>query len=186
MNQKPSSTAGHVPVQTLLLSYVVLCLWILLAHKVEAQVSFWGKLEGGYLGFQHATIDIDPGPGWQGMYLETSGLEVSVTGGLSFASQHLFAGLGMGYLNFQCVHGILAFTDFEYLPLKKRISPLVNLRLGYSHLWNQYEGGTGTLLASVGAGVNYRMTSRLSLYLKSGVMITQQALLLPATIGLRY
>jgi hypothetical protein len=72
------------------------------------------------------------------------------------------------------------------VPLKSKLSPLFNLKIGYSHLWNQYENGTGSALVEFGIGVNYRPKEKLNVFLKSGFLITQQSLLLPIRLGLRF
>jgi len=71
------------------------------------------------------------------------------------------------------------FSDFEYLPLKTRLTPLINLKIGYRHIWNQYNSGTGTGLGEFCVGLNYRLTERMDIYAKSGFAITQQSLLIP-------
>jgi hypothetical protein len=89
-------------------------------------------------------------------------------------------------MNFEGTNGVSVFADFEYLQLKTRITPLLNLKLGYDHLWNQYDGGTGTMLTEIGIGINYKLTEKFRLYLKSGMLYTQQSFLIPITIGFRY
>ena len=78
------------------------------------------------------------------------------------------------------------FSDLEYLPFKTRLSPLFNLKIGYSHIWNQYENGTGTALGEFGFGLNYRLTENIDIYAKSGFLITQQSLLIPIRLGFRF
>jgi hypothetical protein len=63
--------------------------------------------------------------------------------------------------------------------------PLINLKIGYSHIWNQYENGTGTGLGELCLGLNFRITEKLGFYAKSGLTMTQQSLLTPIIIGIR-
>jgi hypothetical protein len=63
---------------------------------------------------------------------------------------------------------------------------LINLKIGYSHIWNQYENGTGTVLGELCVGLNYRLTERIDIYTKSGFSITQQSLLIPIRFGIRF
>jgi hypothetical protein len=58
--------------------------------------------------------------------------------------------------------------------------------LGYNHIWNQYEGGTGAVHTEFGVGINYKIKEKFGLYIKSGILITQQSFLLPITLGFRY
>ena len=136
--------------------------------------------------FQYNTVQVDPGPGWKGNYLHDNGIDINAINGLTFAHKKVFAGVGVGYLNFMGVNGVSIFADLEYLPLKTRITPLLNGKVGYDHIWNQYDGGTGTMLAEINIGINYKLTERFGLYLKSGMLYTQQSFLIPITIGFRY
>ncbi len=74
----------------------------------------------------------------------------------------------------------------EFLPLRTSVSPLLNLKLEYDHIWNQYEGGTGSVLGELFLGINYKMTKKLGLYLKSGILLTQQSTLIPINVGVRF
>lgn len=156
------------------------------SFSVKAQFEYAGKTEFGYMHFEYHPIQIDPGPEWKGYYLNENGVYINSIHGLSNPNKKLFAGIGLGYLNFEGINGVSVFADFEYLPLKTRITPILNLKIGYDHIWNQYDGGTGTKLAELGVGMNYKLTGEFSLYLKSGILLTQQSALLPITIGFRF
>lgn len=153
---------------------------------VEAQINYSGKFEAGFMKYQYNTVRVDPGPGWKGNYLKDNGIDINLINGLRFANKKIFAGLGLGYLNFVGTNGISVFSDLEYLPLKTNITPLLNVKLGYDHIWNQYDGGTGTMHTEFVIGLNYKLTEKFGLYLKSGMLYTQQTLLIPITIGFRY
>jgi hypothetical protein len=132
--------------------------------------------------------DFDPGSGWKGYYLdnEQDGIDLNLVNGVSFFENRLFTGVGIGYQNFEGIHGITVFGDIEYLPLKSKFSPLLSLKVGYDHIWNQYEGGTGTAMGEFGAGINYKLTNILNIYLKSGILFTQQSSLIPIRIGVGF
>ena len=87
--------------------------------------------------------------------------------------------------NFEKINGLSIFTDFEYIPLKTKLSPTVNLRIGYNHIWNQYENGTGEVLLEFGSGINYKMTEKLILYLQSGILTMQQSSFFTVRIGIK-
>ena len=151
-----------------------------------AQIKYSVKTEAEFLKYKNNTIQVDPGPNWKGYYLnDKNGVAVNITNGINF-KHRLFAGLGIGYLNFGGINGLSIFSDFEYVPLKTKLSPLLNLKVGYSHIWNQYENGTGTALCEFCLGVNYRLTERRTCFLKSGFLITQQSFLVPVSLGLRF
>jgi hypothetical protein len=152
----------------------------------QAQISYSLKVETGFLKYQNNTVQIDPGPNWKGYNLyEENGLDINIVNGLEFKNR-VFAGIGLGYLNFEGISGLAVFSDFEYLPLKTRVTPIINLKIGFSHIWNQYENGTGTGLGELCIGLNYRLSEKTSIYTKSGVSMTQQSLLIPIRFGVRF
>lgn len=161
-------------------------LLLVLSLGTNAQIVYSGKIESGFMNFRYHTVQVDPGPAWKGNYLNDNGIDINIVNGLSLANNKIFTGLGLGYLNFAGTNGVSVFVDLEYLALKTKITPLLNLKLGYDHIWNQYDGGTGTMHKELCIGVNYKMTEKFGLYLKSGMLYTQQSFLLPIVIGLRY
>lgn len=56
-----------------------------------------------------------------------NGVHANFSNGLTLANKKLFTGVGLGYLNFEGIKGISAFGDFEYLPLKNQLTPLLNI-----------------------------------------------------------
>lgn len=166
--------------------FIIGLITIFTVSQGYSQISFSMKAETGFLKHQFNTIDIDPGPNWKGYYLnEENGIDFNIVNGVDLKNK-LFAGIGVGYLNFEGINGLSIFSDVEYLPLKTRLSPLINLKLGYSHLWNQYENGTGTLLGEFAVGLNYRLSEKMDMYTKSGISMTQQSLLIPIRLGIRF
>ena len=159
---------------------------ILTINQGYSQIRYSIKAETGFLMYQNNTIQVDPGPNWKGYNLyEQNGIDFNIVNGIDFEDK-LFVGIGIGYLNFEGINGFYAFTDFEYLPLKTKLTPLVNLKIGYSHIWNQYENGTGTGLVELSTGLNYRLTEKIDIYAKSGFTITQQSLLIPIRLGIKF
>ena len=151
---------------------------LFLGAKGHAQISYSVKAETGFLKYQNNTVQIDPGPNWKGYNLyEENGIDLNIVNGLEF-NNRVFAGIGLGYLNFEGISGLSVFSDLEYLPLKTRMTPLINLKIGYSHIWNQYENGTGTALGELCLGLNYRLSEKTGIYTKLGVSMTQQSFLI--------
>ena len=151
-----------------------------------SQINYSMKVETGFLKYQFNTIQVDPGPNWKGYYLDgESGFDFNVINGIDFNNK-LFAGLGLGYLNFEGINGLSISSDFEYLPLKTKLTPLIGMKIGYSHIWNQYENGTGTGFGEFCLGLNYRLTEKMDIYAKSGFTMTQQSLLIPIRLGIRF
>ena len=80
------------------------------------------KIETGYLIFQYTTIQIDPGSNWKGYNLnnEQNGVDINLINGIKLKEKY-FAGIGIGYLNFEGINGFSVFSDFEYCPLKTKL-----------------------------------------------------------------
>ena len=166
--------------------FIIWLTMILTINQGYSQIRYSIKAETGFLMYQNNTIQVDPGPNWKGYNLyEQNGIDFNIVNGIDFENK-LFVGIGIGYLNFEGINGFYAFTDFEYLPLKTKLTPLVNLKIGYSHIWNQYENGTGTGLVELSTGLNYRLTEKIDIYAKSGFTITQQSLLIPIRLGIKF
>ena len=165
---------------------IIVLFIILTVDEGYSQIKYSVKAEAGYLKYQNRIIRTDPGPDWKGYYLDDqNGVDFNIINGFDFKNK-LFAGIGVGYLNFEGINGLSIFSDFEYLPLKTRLTPLINLKIGYSHIWNQYENGTGYGLGELCLGINFRMTERTNIYTKSGFSMTQQSLLIPIRFGIRF
>lgn len=162
-------------------------LLLLISMAVSAQIKHTAKAETGYLSFFTHRYQLDPGPDWKGYHLHENqnGIDLSLINGLSFLKTKAFAGLGIGYLNFEGTNGLSVFTDLEYLPLGTRLTPLINANMGYSHIWNQYSGGTGSVMGELTLGMSYQLSKRYDIYVKSGLLLTQQSTLFPIKIGLR-
>ncbi len=154
----------------------------------KAQIKYAGKIEAGYLKYFFRPVVVKPGSGWRGFNLENnqSGVDLNFVNGISSSSGRGFVGVGVGYLNFEGINGISLFSDFENVPLRGKFSPILNLKIGYTHIWNQYDGGTGSALVEFGVGEGFRITDKLGIYLKSGLLITQQSVLIPIKMGVRF
>lgn len=154
--------------------------------RICAQIDYSVKVETGYLDFKYRLIIADPS-NLKGFYLNDrqNGIDLNVINGISFNNNKLVTGIGIGYVNFEKINGLSIFTDFEYIPLKTKLSPTVNLRIGYNHIWNQYENGTGEILFEFGGGINYKMTEKLNLYLQSGILTMQQSSFFTVRIGIK-
>jgi hypothetical protein len=166
--------------------FIIGLITILIANQGYSQINYSLKAETGFLNYQFNTIIVDPGPNWRGYNLdEENGVDFNIINGFDYKNK-LFAGIGLGYLNFEGISGISVFSDFEYLPLKTRLTPLINLKIGYSHIWNQYENGTGTGIGELCLGLNLRLNEKVDIYVKSGFTMTQQSMLIPIRLGIRF
>lgn len=159
-------------------------LLFLVCNTTKAQSRYRFGFESGYQHFIGNTIIIEPGPGWKGYYLsDQSGFDLNVINGVQFG-EHFKAGIGTGYMNFNQVHGASGFLDLNCNLFVSRLRPFVSARFGYSHLWNQYPGGSGTGLVEFGIGLMYSADSGKVFYFKTGALFMQQSLLAPLRIGM--
>ena len=146
------------------------------------------KVETGYLYFIDHTITIDSdNPDWKGYKLndQQNGVDFNIINGIRFR-EHYMAGIGLGYLNFEGIHGSAMFADLEYAPLKRKISPVFSIKAGYNHIWNQYEKGSGSALGEIGAGIKYKANKKLSFHIQAGISRTQQAQFFPVRLGFSF
>lgn len=156
-----------------------------IATNAFSQCRYTIKMETGYLYYFDHTITIDSDdPEWKGYNLNDgqSGIDLNVINGIRFR-EHYMAGAGLGYLNFEGIHGMAVFADLEYAPLNRKLTPIFNIKAGYNHIWNQYENGTGSAMGEIGAGIKYKITSKISVHILTGVLRTQQAQFFPIRLG---
>jgi hypothetical protein len=114
----------------------ILALVLCLPMITKAQTSYSRQFEVGYQHYLFRTITVDAGPNWKGYNLDNrqNGFNLTSVNGITFKDRKLFTGIGLGYLNFEGINGVAIFGDITYLPLKKRVTPLLNFRLGYNHI----------------------------------------------------
>lgn len=164
---------------------LVIVLFVFSSVPCFAQLEYTFKADFSFINFRYHTINIDPGPNWQGYYLSgQNGMSWNMVHGVAWR-ERTFLGVGLSYLQFQDVPGMAAYLDVSHLLLKRRLSPMTYGQLGFSHLWNQYEKGTNTALAEIGIGLNYKIKGKKSVYLKTGGMATQQSWMHVFGLGLR-
>lgn len=168
----------------ILISFLLLYAQYTLAQRA---VRYSGAVEAGMLKFQNRTITADPGPNWKGYNLDQrqNGITLNVVNGVVYRDR-LFCGLGLGWLNFDGINGVSVFGDFFWLVTKTRLAPVVGAKMGYTRLFNQYEGGTGSPLIELDGGLAYRFTERSAVEVRSGVTFTQQAAFIPLKLRLRF
>lgn len=163
---------------------------IILLHfsfRTDAQNSNFKAMEVSYLSYQFALIQYDVDENWLGYNLPNNenGANLNFSYG-KIMKEKLFFSLGLGYLNFESIHGAEIFSNLRYLVLNRKLSPLINWRVGYNHIWNQYEGGKGRAFTDFGAGFNLKFNKKISISLQSGFLFSQQALFVPARLGLNF
>ena len=154
-----------------------------------SQIRYAKKIEVGYLNFRYTTINYDmlPGAPYDPVKLnnQQNGIDINVINGISF-KEKLFAGVGVGYLNFEGISGVGVFADLQYTPFKWKLSPYVNSKFGYSHIWNQYPNGAGSGIVELDAGLRFKVSDKLSIYAQSGIYYSQDSFLIPIRLGVMF
>ena len=161
-------------------------IFLLLSTQCLSQTNYSMKAETSFIKFLYNPITIDAGPDWRGYNLEgQNGVDISISNGFLFKKK-TYVGIGVSYLNFEGINGLAVYSDFDFISRKRKAAPLGYVKIGYSHLWNQYENGTGTSLVEFGYGYNYQVTNSFAIYLKAGILLTQQSFLIPIRLGVRF
>ncbi|MFD2035076.1 hypothetical protein ACFSKL_09755 [Belliella marina] len=173
------------------MKYILTFLFLAYGEIALGQAKYSLNIEAGHLQFRNTLFDVDPGPNWKGHDLSgRNGYELSVINGI-ILREKLNVGLGISYNGFYAAssptyHGIAAFFNLEYANYMKKVSPLINLKLGNGHLWNQYENGARNFYGEITAGPMIKLSPKVQLYAKTGIMIQQQASLIPIRVGVRF
>lgn len=171
-----------------ILKIIIAILVSVIAANAYSQCRHTVKIETAYLYYFDHTITIDSeDPDWKGYKLndQQNGFDLNLINGIRFSGNYI-AGIGLGYLNFEGIHGAAVFADLEYAPLKRKISPVLNMKAGYNHIWNQYENGSGSALGEIGAGIRFKVNDKISAHIQAGVLRTQQAQFFPLRLGLGF
>ncbi|MFM1912898.1 MAG: hypothetical protein RIR51_736 [Bacteroidota bacterium] len=154
--------------------------------KGYSQLTYSFKIESGGLKFIRNTIDYDVGPNWKGYKLQAdNGFDFGIINSIGYKNK-IFLGIGTDYLNFNGINGLAVYSDVDYLPFNTRLNLLTNIKFGYNHVWNQYENGTGNLMAEFSVGANYKIKNNLNIFIKTGTSLIQDASFTPVKIGIRF
>jgi len=169
------------------INILIIIILLQFSNGLNAQNSSCKAIELSYLSYQFALIQYDVDEDWLGYNLPNNenGINFNFSYGKIMKEKLLFS-LGLGYLNFESIHGLEIFSNLRYLVLKRKLSPLINWRVGYNHIWNQYENGKGTAFTDFGAGFNLKFNQKLSISIQTGFLFSQQVLFVPARIGVNF
>lgn len=159
----------------------------LLVMTSFSQIKYAAKVETGYHIFLSRPIKVEPGSDWRGYQLNNNqgGIDLSFINGVSFKN-NLRLGIGVGYLNYEGINGYSFFGDIEFATSKDRVSPLFNLKIGQSHINNQYNNGSTDSFVDFGVGIEYRISKKFGLQVKAGFRFVHQSAFLPIRIGARF
>ncbi|WP_420155150.1 hypothetical protein [Siphonobacter sp.] len=127
---------------------------------------------------------VDAGSDWKGYYLpaQANGFRLTSVNGWVF-KEIIHTGLGLSYARIAGIKGMMAFADLRADFSTKCFTPYFYLNPGYSHFWNQYEGGTATFLFETGLGASYRLKGKSRILASVGLLGMQQKGYLTGKIG---
>ncbi|ARS39104.1 hypothetical protein CA265_05205 [Sphingobacteriaceae bacterium GW460-11-11-14-LB5] len=162
-------------------------IYVSLNLHAQSQIKYTGKIETGYHLFLARPLKIDIGEGWMGYQLggTPNGVDLSLINGVSY-KENLRLGLGISYVNYRGINGYSVFGDLEYVTVKARIAPVFNLKIGSSHINNQYANGSTGTVVDFSGGVEHKVGKKLSLQYKAGFRFVHQSIFLPIRIGVRF
>ena len=151
------------------------------------QIKYTGKIETSFLTYLTNTIIVDADVGWKGYHLNDgqNGIDFNIVNGIHFKND-ISIGVGLGYLNFESIHGYSIFVDYEYYNSKKKLATLTNYKIGFNKIFNQYENGTTSVPVEIGFGIIYKLNEKLRISAQSGFLFTQQSLLIPVRVDVRF
>jgi hypothetical protein len=156
---------------------------------LATDVRHYFRFETGYRKYFVRTLTVDPQPDWLGYQLtnEQDAWSVNLAWGWDFDEKTLL-GFGGGYLNYEGINGLQIFSDVNFFVSNSYVNPYLGFRAGYSHIWNQYENGSGSFTGSFLAGIQFRLgdCSLLKLYVQSGLQYSHQALFIPVALGFQF
>ncbi|NOU46097.1 MAG: hypothetical protein HOO86_03440 [Bacteroidales bacterium] len=151
----------------------------------QEKVKFESTASVGTFSYFLALVMVDPGPNWRGYYLPRepgTGLLLTSTNGIRVFENFHF-GVGISYANFRAISGLMIFGDIRADFSKKPFSMFLYVNPGYSHFWNQYEGGTDTGMFDFGIGVRHKIFVKSKVLFSIGLLSTQMNSYLSSKLG---
>jgi len=166
---------------------ILFLLFISAFSNANSQFRYTAKIESAYHIFLSRPVRVDAGLDWRGYELaeRPNGFEVGVVNGVSFKGNFRF-GLGLSYLNYEGINGNSIYGDVEVATSKARLSPVFNLKIGRSHINNQYEDGSTSSFVDISGGLERKVSEKISLQFKLGFRAVHQSIFFPIRIGARF
>ncbi|SDE17444.1 hypothetical protein [Pedobacter soli] len=170
--------------KTLLVCGLIYCF---VNSQAQSPIKYTAKVEAGYHLFLSRPLKIDAVDGGIGYQLggKPNGLDLSLVNGISL-KRNVRLGLGISYLNYEGINGFSVFGDFDYVIIKASLAPVFNLKLGSSHINNQYVNGSTVAFVDFSGGVEHKVGEKLSIQYKAGFRFVHQSIFLPIRIGARF
>jgi hypothetical protein len=166
----------------------LLVFWLLTGYA-QGNVKFESTAGVGTFSYFVGLVKVDPGPGWKGYNLPRepgTGFLISTSNGLSIFD-FFHVGIGTGYAKINKTSGLMLFADLRAdFSKKKPFAMFLYINPGYSHFWNQYEGGTGTALFDIGLGTRLKVLAKSKALLSLGLLSMQQNTYVSAKLGFTF
>lgn len=156
------------------------------SEHLNAQLKYTARVEYSSLQYGATVIRYETDRG-NPNFLNSgvNGREINVVNGVLIKERGLI-GFGLSYLDFNNINGLSTTLDFEYLPSKRKISPLLNFRYGRAYLKSQNNTNRGSALGGADIGINYKAFKALQVYVKGGAVFTHNASFFTWRGGLRF
>ncbi len=156
-------------------TFLFTCVVPILA-SAQNEVTFESTLAVEYFNHLFTGLKADINEDWKGYKLpqDSQGFKITSLNGI-VKNQSLHIGLGLSYARLAQINGALGFVDLRFDFSRKRFAPYLYLNPGYSHFWNQYEGGTGSFNWENGLGARYRIRNKSSILASLGLAFMQQS-----------
>lgn len=169
---------------------LAILLFFTISFGAKSQIKYTVKFEGGYQNFLSRNFEVYPGPDWKGYDLgeNLGAVDVSLVNGISYRD-NLRLGVGVGYLRYnKNINGYSLFGDLEYVFGRKKVRPLLNLKIGRNYITNDYQQEEIPFdIVDVTAGAEVKLGQKLSGQFKLGLSFVGASYqFLPIRLGLRF
>ena len=152
-----------------------------------SQSSYSGKVESNYLLFQSHLVkyELAVGATYESLkILDENCFEIYTSHGIK-RSDIFYFGLGLLYINGAGQNVLGCGFDFEIAPVRKKVTPLVNLRLGNTFLLTPGRGRSSFDFGLLG-GVGLKVDKKKLITLKTGFRLAQESSFIPLSLGFRF
>lgn len=153
--------------------------------NAQDKVKFESTVSVGTFSYFISLVMVKPGPNWKGDYLPRepgTGIILSTINGINI-SENFHFGAGISYANIKGTSGLLILGDIRADFSKKPFSLFLYINPGYSHFWNQYEGGTDTGMFDFGIGGRYKVLKKSKALFSIGLLSMQMNSYVTAKLG---
>lgn len=170
--------------------YVLFALLIIcyLIGFSQNRAKFESTINVGSLTYFVSLVMVKPGENWQGYYLPRepgTGILIASSNGFCLRENFHF-GVGVGYANIKGISGLMVNGDIRIDFSKKPFSTFLYINPGYSHFWNQYKGGTDSMLFDFGFGGKFKVINSKNVMISVGLLSMQMNTYFTSKVGFTF